>query len=104
VGIEGYIGIVSYEDGRPPERYLLASGADVAGLYGQRMAEGRTEPIGSAWGSTLEIWAVAGTFCFRFYPVFRAMRLARYLTAAEFGRNPDESDMGFSARIERGGG
>jgi hypothetical protein len=117
VGIEGYVAIVRYDDGRPPDRYLMGEAADVSSFYEQRRAEGKLDPVGAAWGSGIEIWALAPTLCFLYFPVFSdgLANLAQYLDCAERGLtlsywygqgviDPDCVGPGNRPRTEGGGG
>lgn len=60
--------IVRYDDGRPTDRYDLGPIPDIEIMFRQRIAEGKMEPIGTMWGSILELWIESPMFCFNIMP------------------------------------
>lgn len=61
--------LVCFDNGRRNEHYFLGAQLDILPVWEERMIQGRTDPIGSLWGTYTEIWMEGAHFAFRLCPL-----------------------------------
>jgi hypothetical protein len=66
--------LVCFDNGRRNEHYFLGDKVDIQPVWEHRMMQKEANPIGTAWGTSSEIWMECPLFAIRISPMDDAAR------------------------------